>query len=274
MTNSDSNKHKTNCDTILAAHRLMESINSQQDMIQRATRILGGPSLSATQKMIESINSQQDMIQRATRILGGLSSIDSFLFDFATASSEIFKDSSVISDIVHSIDNAKISSMQLDNMEADLSSVAENFRNAGSQESIVTIFNNLSPAIQAVIVCVFLNIILPILTSVAANFITPVVQDYLVDNSMTDKEKVKDIKEIPLYFDGLTTEGTRFITVNSLHLRSEPSTKSEVLDILHLGQVVTVLSKEKNWIEVTYKTSEGDLITGWVFTRYTAKFVR
>ena len=41
-----------------------------------------------------------------------------------------------------------------------------------------------------------------------------------------------------------------------------------------LGQVATVVSKNKNWIEVVYECEDGTLLTGWVFTRYTSRFVR
>jgi hypothetical protein len=41
-----------------------------------------------------------------------------------------------------------------------------------------------------------------------------------------------------------------------------------------LGQVVTVLSKNKNWIEIMYEYDNGEIMHGWVFTRYTTKFVR
>lgn len=102
----------------------------------------------------------------------------------------------------------------------------------------------------------------------------PVIESYLQDDKLSNREKVKGIKETPLLLNNVTTDGLRFITGNGVLLRSKPSTKSEILDELLLGQVVTVLSKDRNWIEVTYKYENGEAMSGWVFTRYTAKFIR
>ena len=62
----------------------------------------------------------------------------------------------------------------------------------------------------------------------------------------------------------------RFISGDNVRLRAGPSTKTKILDELTLGQVVTVISKKRNWIEVEYE--DGEYFHGWVFTRYTSKF--
>ena len=86
--------------------------------------------------------------------------------------------------------------------------------------------------------------------------------------------KIKEIKKIPLTLSDVNTDALRFIKGNNLRLRASPSINSEIYDELILGQVVTVLSKQKNWIEVMYEYEDGESISGWVFTRYTEKFIK
>ena len=59
--------------------------------------------------------------------------------------------------------------------------------------------------------------------------------------------------------------------LNENRLRFELSTRLEILDELVIGQIVT---KNKNGIEVIYEYDDGELKSGWFFTRYTAKFVK
>ncbi|WP_362816913.1 SH3 domain-containing protein [Aeromonas dhakensis] len=55
---------------------------------------------------------------------------------------------------------------------------------------------------------------------------------------------------------------------------ASPSTNYEIYDELISWQVVTVLNKRRNWIEVMHEYEDGEPMSGWVFTRYTAKFVK
>ena len=66
----------------------------------------------------------------------------------------------------------------------------------------------------------------------------------------------------------------RFITINSLNVRTKPSIrKSKVIGQLHLGNIVEIIDKRKNWIKILYLDKKNDIsIKGWVFTRYTRKF--
>ena len=119
-----------------------------------------------------------------------------------------------------------------------------------------------------------MNIIVPQINSISANLLTPIVESYLDGNDADERKKIRDIKKLPLSTSEITTDNLRFITGNNVRLRESPSTNSAILDELVLGQVVTVLSKEKNWIEVMYAYEQEEVWHGWVFTRYKAKFVR
>ena len=91
---------------------------------------------------------------------------------------------------------------------------------------------------------------------------------------MSAKEKVQKTKNISWQIEKEQISNFRFITGDNVRLREDSSTKSAVLDELVLGQVVEVHSKKKNWIEVSYQYEDGTYMSGWVFTRYTARFVK
>ncbi|CAI1608350.1 Bacterial SH3 domain [Serratia marcescens] len=116
----------------------------------------------------------------------------------------------------------------------------------------------------------FLPNLIDVINGVVVNLITPVVQEYLDGSDKSEKGKVHDIKKLVTM--DVDKSQVRFITKDLVYLREKPSKKSSVIDELTLGQVVTVKSKVKNWIEISYKYESGEIVNGWVFTSYTAKF--
>ena len=145
---------------------------------------------------------------------------------------------------------------------------------ANSEDSALFLkFLARTPAtLKLIILFILFYIAYPISMNISANLITPIVQEYLFKVDLSEKEKIKEIKNIKTENPDIETDELRFITGNSVRLRSGPSTKTEILDELSLGQVVKVVSKKRNWIEVEYEYEEGEYLRGWVFTTYTAKF--
>ena len=72
----------------------------------------------------------------------------------------------------------------------------------------------------------------------------------------------------------LPSKELRFISGHDVWLRNESSIKSETLDMLRLGQLVVFMEKNRNWTKVMVQYEDGNIITGWVFTRYVTKFVK
>jgi uncharacterized protein YgiM (DUF1202 family) len=254
-----------------AVEKALESFSSHQLAIDSAMAAIARP--SAIEKALESFSFHQLAIDSALASIANFSAMENTLASFAAASSMMLRDPSSLSAIFASIEISKFSAFELESLEVDLVAATDQFNNAGSLVSLTSVFANLPPLVQAVFFFILLQVFLPQLNSISANLLTPVVESYLQGNNLTDREKVKEIKGIPVHLSGVATEGLRFITGNNVRLRSGPSTNSEILDELLLGQVVTVLSKDRNWIEVTYKYGDGETMSGWVFTRYTAKFV-
>ncbi|MDP4537477.1 SH3 domain-containing protein [Alkalimonas collagenimarina] len=255
-----------------AIGRALESLSSQQRLIDSVIAAVARP--AAIGRALESFSSQHRAIDNAIAAMANFPTIENTLASFAKTSSMMLRNPSSLSAIFDSIERSKFSPFEVENLETDLTIAVEEFNNVSSPASLAAVFGNLSPLVQAIFLFIILQVLLPQVNSISANFLTPVIESYLQGNNLTNREKVKEIKEIPVYLNDVTTEGLRFITGNNVRLRSEPSTKSEILDELLLGQVVTILSKDRNWIEVTYSYGDGKTMSGWVFTRYTAKFVR
>ena len=147
------------------------------------------------------------------------------------------------------------------------------FRKIESDKSFIDIFTNLPVYIRTLIIVIFIYIFLPQVNSITANLLTPHVENFLSNNPhYTKREKISAIKKLPTIIPVAHTEGLRFITGNNVRLRRGPSTRTVILDELVLGQIVAVISKKKNWIEVEYQYDNGELMQGWVFSKYASKF--
>ena len=142
---------------------------------------------------------------------------------------------------------------------------------AEDDKTFVSSFLKIPPVMQAVIFFIFLHIFLPQVNNITSNILTPYVQEIIITPNKTNKKLVKEIKKIPAASFGIDISTLRFITGTNVRLRQKPSTNSQILDELDIGQVVEVVGKKKNWIKIKVIYDDAYLI-GWVFTRYTAKF--
>lgn len=121
---------------------------------------------------------------------------------------------------------------------------------------------------RLIITLLYLAIIFrSIIEQTIANILSSVIKSEFIgqETSFTKKKAEQVISDSELY------DKTKFrlIIAHQLHVRDEPTINSPVVDTLKKGNIVLVLSKNKNWIEIGYKSSKNEFITGWVFTRYT-----
>ena len=165
-----------------------------------------------------------------------------------------------------------ISTIDIDNVSNDFEKAAKYLYNTPDSNSFFQIFSKLPNLIKTLFLFLILNVFLSQINSISANLLTPMVESYLMINKLSSREKINSIKRLPLTIDKVDTQSLRFITGNNVLLRKSHSRKSEIIDEMTLGQVVTVLSKKRNWIEIKYEYDDGEVLQGWVFTRYTAKF--
>jgi len=152
--------------------------------------------------------------------------------------------------------------------EDDLSESLSIIKNA-NKDSFLDSFSKLNPQAQAIIIAIFLHFILPMVISIYSNLITPSVERALKSGKM-NTEQVRSVKYALL--PDIDTSNLRFITRNGEKLRANPSTRSEVLDELVIGQVFQVIKKKKGWAEIVYFCEDEQLCRGWILTTYTVKF--
>ena len=233
------------------------------------------------QKSIESMH--ENLAEKAMKsvslssvaqsVLDSLKNNEAFYQSVVALAQADYRDSAF--DIINENVLNNPNSLLNDNIDFDISALKKDIKElsgAENQKIFSDIFAKIPFNIQMIIIFIFMQIILPHINNISANLMTPYVDKYLLSSSVTDKVKIKKISKIKLDNPVLEVNKLRFITRNNVILRSSPSTKTEILDELCLGQVVTVLSKKRNWIEVQYIDQDNEIVHGWVFTRYTARF--
>lgn len=154
--------------------------------------------------------------------------------------------------------------------ENQIAEQIDDLAKAEESSDFLRLFRQIPTAIQVIMLFMVLQILLPIINSVTANIVTPYVEAIVANSVKPRRELVKAIASTRI--EDLDLSQHRFVTVEVLHLREQPSTKSQILDDLQLGQVLTVVSRERNWMEVAYTHEDGEIMQGWVFARYAAKF--
>ncbi len=121
---------------------------------------------------------------------------------------------------------------------------------------------------------VFMNVILPILVSLIFEFeIKPMIEPFYkhrVSPSVLKKEITKSVYEY--IQDPEMRQRVRFVTANTLNIREGASKKTKTIGKLHLGELVELLKKEKNWCYIRrYNKQDETYVEGWAYTRYLTK---
>ena len=228
----------------------------------------------ALESAMQAFSSQQAVIDNAMAAIADSSSLAHAIKSFATASSVFLSDSSYLSEMAQVISAVNMESVNASSIDRELESTESKFNLVENGKNFLSTFKSLPPLIQFILFAFLMNVILPQVNSISANLLTPLVENYLESNKKSDRQKIKDIKKISLTLNDIDTTDLRFITGNNVRLRASPSTNAEIYDELVLGQIVTVLAKKRNWVEVMYAYEGGESMSGWVFTRHTAKFVK
>ncbi len=121
---------------------------------------------------------------------------------------------------------------------------------------------------------VFMNVILPILVSLIFEFeIKPVIEPFY-KNSVPPSILKKEIKASVYEYiqDPEMRQRVRFVTANTLNIREGASKKTKTIGRLHLGELVELIKKERNWCYVRrYDKQDETYVEGWAYTRYLAK---
>ena len=135
-------------------------------------------------------------------------------------------------------------------------------------------YNSLSKRAQLLLSYIYHKYFLPIILGLLTGIMWQQAQK--VQISLQEKETPAEIKSytrkpIPGINKNLL-KGYRVVTGADVHLRKDPSMKSDIITTLPLGQLLEVLDKSnRSWIFVKVEI-EGEEFVGWVSRRYTTYF--
>jgi len=143
-------------------------------------------------------------------------------------------------------------------------------------ERLYAYLSRCKKSLAQILLIIILNIILPYIIAVFANLTTPIYEQWWHEYSGKPKEEIAKIirKDASAKYDDKELTVYRFVTAETLRVRSGPSTSTEVIDRLPLGKVVKILEEKKNWFLVEYYDEKEDSIhKGWLYNRYLGKFI-
>lgn len=222
---------------------------------------------SSISEAMKSFNSIQDLIG-SNSIVNTLVSSDAFESTLR-AMSQPLNLSSAIGIIEREFIHNNYEQLDEFNLQAAESSL---FPLAETEDSFEERFARIPHALQLFLLFTLLQIVLPQLNNISSNLLTPYFENYISNTSISESEKLRSLKKINFKDFELPSKKLRFISRSNVFLRSKPSTKSEMIDLLRLGQLVVFSEKKRNWTKVVIQYEGGGFATGWVFTRYVAKF--
>ena len=118
--------------------------------------------------------------------------------------------------------------------------------------------------------------VFPLIVVVIASFINPVVNHYVDSQLNEDKRSLSkkiESRAISSVADRSVLKDFRYVTADTLNVRLSATQKSETIGFLHFGYAVIVIDRQKSWTLVEWNDPESEVrISGWVFSRYLAKF--
>ncbi len=243
-----------------SVQRMMKSMDFANS-IQKAVSSLNDT--GSIQKMMESAN--------YTNTLNNISKFNNLSSQMQGVGAFLVKPS-ILEQIIESNNSWKdLVPSQLTIEQEEFTQSIAPLSNAKNESEFLSFFLKTPPVIQAFVIFFFLQFFLPQVNNIISLVLNPYIQEIIATSNKTSKDLVKKIKHVPASSFGIDVSRLRFITGTNLRLRQKNSTNSQVIDELEIGQIVEVIRKKKNWIQVKV-TYEDEVLIGWVFTRYTAKF--
>lgn len=246
--------------------------SAYSDLIQTMTR-----HQSAWSNMVENLFPQSTLINFTQALTQHQNAFDRIARGLSNQGwIEQLAQPNVYSELIKSFDLREIPEDDFDDFDdfdEELSEAAEIIESIEDEGSFLQYFSSVSMRVQKAIIFLLTKTLPDVLTTLCVLYlIVPAIEEYRENNSKPKNEQIKDIKKIPSSVCDIDISDCRLITGDNVRLRSEASRKSIILHELFVGDLVTVLLKKKNWIKVSFIDEEGVEHTGWVFTRYTAKF--
>ena len=202
--------------------------------------------------------------------------------------SSAFQESIRIAELLDASRAFQESNNDFTDLRVDADGAISSGNNSITSEQLISAFHevieplerNLDEAIDRIIARIDLlkeplaqKIIFAFLVILISAVINPVL-DYQIKemiNTNTKRSIPKEIKKIASYrFDyTYSLSQLKIVTATKLIVRNKNSVKSEMVGVLHIGAIVEVMDKKRNWCYVSWVDNEsGASLQGWVFSRY------
>ncbi len=116
----------------------------------------------------------------------------------------------------------------------------------------------------------------PLIVAVIVSFINPVVNHYVESSLNEDKRSLSkkiESKARESVANSSVLKDFRYVTADTLNVRFSDTQKSETIGFLYFGYAVVIIDRQKSWTLVEWNDPDSEVrVTGWVFSRYLAKF--
>ncbi|MDR7121600.1 SH3 domain-containing protein [Rheinheimera soli] len=147
-----------------------------------------------------------------------------------------------------------------DTLEESLNNLIEEIR---SQKDPVT---------QKLLMWFIYPLIVAVIVSVINPFVDHHVKSYLNEDKRALSKKIESTLGSSVG-DRAVLKDFRYVSADVLNVRYSSSQKSETIGYLYFGYAVIVIDRQKSWTLVEWNDPDSEVrITGWVFSRYLAKF--
>ncbi|MGL1892224.1 MAG: SH3 domain-containing protein [Spirochaetaceae bacterium] len=203
-------------------------------------------------------------------------------FDFVTqfvANSDLYEESN----LEETFSNAEIldpSSTSTDDIEVRL----EQF-----QQNIIKHITNNKPTIVSLEGFIAItSLILSILFFIYSQYESTELEDKIDSNQVILEEKIDTNQEVNFeklslieksqskivdfmvdYYSVVNQDATFYIVTRTVNIRSKPSTKNEIITVLHPNQKVLLEKRKGKWIYVTFFDYINEItVSGWVYKKY------
>lgn len=88
------------------------------------------------------------------------------------------------------------------------------------------------------------------------------IKGYMKDNVYNDFYEFKDY----------IFNTYRFISFDDVYLRKSPKMNSYAVEKFTKGDIIKIIKKNNHWSYVEYENKDGEVLNGWINTRYTKRF--
>jgi len=150
--------------------------------------------------------------------------------------------------------------------------ILENHKPTEATSKLLNFIDGLKKPLKALVLYIIFTIFMPFIVSVMSNIYAPDIESF-IKTVFNQNVTIKQIqKKAQNNFGNQILDGMAFVSTDSLNVREHPRCKSKIITIIHKGKVVRIIEKHRKWTQVSFEDEQaGELITGWVFSRYIYK---